>query len=73
MHSLSSKIFDETDALLLTGGDSRERACKEFLVVRVLSKDVDVAESGTAVVVGCSQETHLVALTGGSRGRGREG
>jgi len=33
-------IVDETDALWLMGGDNRERAWKEFLVVRVLSKDV---------------------------------
>jgi hypothetical protein len=56
-------IFDETDALWLMGGDNRERACKEFLVVRVPSEDVDVGESGTAVVVGSSRERRLVVLT----------
>jgi hypothetical protein len=45
------------------GGDNRERACKEFLVVRVPSEDVDVGESGTAVVVGSSRERRLVVLT----------
>jgi|SRR6267154_3489849 len=45
------------------GGDNRERACKEFLVVRVPSEDVDVGESGTAVVVGSSRETRLEVLT----------
>ena len=56
-------IFDETDALWLMGGDNKERACKEFLVVRVPSEEVDVGESGTAVVVGSSRETRLVVLT----------
>jgi hypothetical protein len=56
-------IFDETDALWLIGGDNRERVCKEFLVVRVPSEDVDVGESGTAVVVGSSREMRLVVLT----------
>jgi len=45
------------------GGDNRERDCTEFLVVRVPSEDVDVGESGTAVVVGSSLETRLVVLT----------
>ena len=45
------------------GGDNRERACTEFLIVRVPSEDVDVGESGTAVVVGSSRETRLVVLT----------
>lgn len=56
-------IFDETDALWLMGGDNTERACKEFLVVLVPSEDVDVGESGTAMVVGSSRETRLVVLT----------
>jgi len=56
-------IFDEVDALWLMGGDSGEGACREFLVVRVPSEDVDVGESGTAVVVGSSRETRLVVLT----------
>jgi hypothetical protein len=56
-------IFDEADAVWLMGGDNRERACKEFLVVRVPSEDVDVGESGTAVVVGSSREMRLVVLT----------
>lgn len=54
---------DETDALWLMGGDNRDRDCREFLVVRVLSVDVDVGESGTAVVVGSSRERRLVVLT----------
>lgn len=55
-------IFDETDALWLMGGDNRERACKEFLVVRVPSEVGDVGESGAAVVVvvGSSREMRLV-------------
>ncbi len=56
-------IFNEADGLWLMGGDNRERACREFLVVRVPSEDGDVGESGTAVVVGSSRETRLVVLT----------
>jgi hypothetical protein len=55
--------FDDADALWLMGGDNRERDCREFLVVRVPSEDVDVGESGTAVVVGSSLETRLAVLT----------
>jgi hypothetical protein len=51
------------NALWLVGGDNRERDCKEFLIVCVPSEDVDVGESGTAVVVGSSLETRLVVLT----------
>jgi hypothetical protein len=55
--------FEDVDALWLMGGDNIERDCTEFLVVRVPSEDVDVGESGTAVVVGSSLETRLVVLT----------
>jgi hypothetical protein len=55
--------FDDADALWLMGGDNSERDCKEFLVVRVPSEDVEVGESGTAMVVGSSLETRLVVLT----------
>jgi hypothetical protein len=53
--------FEDADALWLMGGDNRERDCREFLVVRV-SDDVDVGESGTAVVVGSSLETRFVVV-----------
>jgi len=52
-------VFDDVDALWLMGGDNRERDCREFLVVRVASEDVDVGESGIAVE-GSSLETRLV-------------
>lgn len=55
--------FDDVDALWLMGGDNNERDCREFLVVRVPSEDVEVGESGTAVVVGSSLETRLLVLT----------
>jgi hypothetical protein len=56
-------IFGETDALWPMWGDNRKSTCKEFLVVRMPSVDVDVGETGTAVVVGSSRETRLVVLT----------
>lgn len=56
-------IFDDVDALWLMGGDSRESDCREFLIVRVLSEDVDVGESGAAGVEGSSLETRLVVVT----------
>jgi hypothetical protein len=52
-------VFDDADALWLMGGDNRERDCKEFLVDRIASEDVDVGESGI-VVDGSSLETRLV-------------
>jgi len=56
-------VFDDVDALWLMGGDNRVSDCREFLTVRVPSEDVDVGESGTAMVEGSSLETRLVVVT----------
>jgi hypothetical protein len=58
-------VGDVLDNFEDAGGlcDNRERACRESLVVRILSEDVDVGESGATVVVGSSLETCSVVLT----------
>jgi hypothetical protein len=56
-------VFDDVDALWLMGGDNRVSDCREFLIVRVPSEDVDVGESGTAMVEGSSLETRFVVVT----------
>jgi hypothetical protein len=45
------------------GGDNRGSGCREFLIERVPSEEVDVGESGTAGVEGISLETRLFVLT----------
>jgi hypothetical protein len=45
------------------GDDNGVNDCRELLVVRVPSEDVDVGESGTAPVEVSSLETRLVVVT----------
>ena len=58
-------ILDDADALWLMGGDNRGSGCREFLIERVPSEEVDVTvgESGTAGVEGNFLETRLFVLT----------
>jgi len=56
--------LDDADALWLMGGDNRGSGCREFLIERVPSEEVNVGESGTARVEGRSSlETRLFVLT----------
>jgi len=56
-------ILDDPDALWLMGGDNRGSGCREFLIARVPSEEVDVGDSGTAGMEGSSLEARLLVLT----------
>jgi hypothetical protein len=56
------ETFDDADALWVMGGDDTPSECREFRIVRVLSEEVDVGESGIAKVEGSSLETRLVVV-----------